>query len=76
MAVIQSGASADLLTIDPISKAARGTLYDAAGNLLITIDAAGAAKSLRLRCEMHYFRRSRLSPVRRMRYNPPMNSLK
>lgn len=32
MAVIQSGASADFLTIDPISKAARATLYDVNGN--------------------------------------------
>lgn len=32
MAVIQSGASADLWTIDPTSKAGRVTLYDSAGN--------------------------------------------
>lgn len=32
MAVIKSGASADLLTVDAASKAARATLYDAAGN--------------------------------------------
>ena len=31
MAVIKSGATADLLTIDPTSKAARVTLYDSAG---------------------------------------------
>lgn len=31
MAVIKSGATADLLTIDPISKAARVTLYDTTG---------------------------------------------
>lgn len=31
MALIQSGDSADLLTIDPTSKAARATLYDATG---------------------------------------------
>ena len=34
MAIIQSGASADLLTIDPTSKAARGTLYAADGSLI------------------------------------------
>src|SRR5258708_5658378 len=34
MAVIRSGASVDELTIDPISKAARVILYDAAGNAL------------------------------------------
>lgn len=32
MALIQSGATADLLTVDPTSKAARVTLYDNAGN--------------------------------------------
>lgn len=32
MAIIQSGASADNLTVDPTSKAARSTLYDTAGN--------------------------------------------
>ena len=32
MAIITSGASADTLTIDPISKAARTTLYDSSGN--------------------------------------------
>jgi hypothetical protein len=31
MAIIKSGATSDLLTIDPISKAARATLYDATG---------------------------------------------
>ena len=35
MAIIQSGASADLWTIDATSKAGRATLYDAAGNALI-----------------------------------------
>lgn len=35
MAQIQSGASADLLTIDPISKAARAALYDTDGNPLV-----------------------------------------
>lgn len=34
MAIIQSGASADLLTVDPASKGARVTLYDSAGNEL------------------------------------------
>lgn len=34
MAVIKSGATADELTIDPTSKAARITLYDSAGNEL------------------------------------------
>lgn len=34
MAQIQSGASADLLTIDPTAKAARALLYDGAGNPL------------------------------------------
>lgn len=32
MAIIKSGASTDVLTIDPSSKAARVTLYDSAGN--------------------------------------------
>jgi hypothetical protein len=32
MAVIKSGASTDVLTVDATSKAARATLYDAAGN--------------------------------------------
>jgi hypothetical protein len=35
MAVIKSGAGTDQLTIDAVSKAARVTLYDATGNLLI-----------------------------------------
>lgn len=33
MAVLKSGIASDLLTIDPVSKALRATLYDAAGNL-------------------------------------------
>jgi len=37
MAVIKSGATSDQLTVDPTSKAARVTLYDAAGNDL-TLD--------------------------------------
>lgn len=35
MAVIESGASADLLTVDPTSKAGRVTLYDPAGNPIL-----------------------------------------
>ncbi len=35
MAVIQSGADATQLTVDPGSKAARETLYDASGNVLV-----------------------------------------
>lgn len=34
MAKIESGATSDLLTIDPISKAARVALYDASGNAI------------------------------------------
>lgn len=34
MAQIQSGASSDLLTIDPTSKAARVALYDSSGNII------------------------------------------
>ena len=34
MAIIQSGAGASLLTIDPTSNAARATLYDANGNVI------------------------------------------
>lgn len=34
MAVIKSGASADQLTVDPTSKAARAALYDAAGSVI------------------------------------------
>ena len=41
MAIIQSGASADLLTVDPASKAARVTLYDSAGNELAKSPAGG-----------------------------------
>lgn len=40
MANIQSGASADLLTVDPTSKAARTTLYDAIGNVLAVLRGA------------------------------------
>lgn len=48
MAEIKSGASADKLTIDPTSKAARVTLYDARGNLMgqkATYAAAVTAKT-------------------------------
>lgn len=34
MAIIKSGVSTDVLTIDPTSKAARATLYDASGNVI------------------------------------------
>lgn len=43
MAIIQSGSSSDLLTIDAVSKAARVTLYDSNGNNLIGL---GAISSL------------------------------
>lgn len=42
MAAIQSGASSDLLTIDPVSKAARVTLYDPAGNEIFQRPPTGA----------------------------------
>jgi hypothetical protein len=42
MAQIQSGATSDLLTVDPTSKAARATLYDSAGNELIAIPTEGS----------------------------------
>ncbi len=35
MAVIKSGASTDQLSIDPTSKAARVTIYDSSGNLIV-----------------------------------------
>jgi hypothetical protein len=41
MAIIQSGATADTLTIDPSSNAARATLYDSSGNELIREPAGG-----------------------------------
>lgn len=37
MAVIESGATSDILTIDPTSKAARVTLYDSLGRELIPV---------------------------------------
>jgi hypothetical protein len=40
MAILQSGATADLLTIDPISKAARQILFDSAANPLHKADKA------------------------------------
>lgn len=36
MAIIKSGATSDQLTIDPTSKAARVTLYDASGNIVVS----------------------------------------
>lgn len=42
MAQIQSGASADLLTVDATSKAARGTLYDVNGNVISKQDKAAS----------------------------------
>lgn len=40
MAEIVSGASTDKLTVDPVSKAARASLYDAAGNIAMLADGA------------------------------------
>jgi hypothetical protein len=48
MAQIQSGATSDLLTVDPTSKAARVTLYDTRGNVCAqkaTYSAATTAKT-------------------------------
>jgi len=42
MATVQSGAGATLLRIDPVSEAARATLYDSLGNELITKPSAGS----------------------------------
>lgn len=42
---IRSGATSDLQTIDPTSKAARVTLYDAAGNIALIPTASNAAAS-------------------------------
>lgn len=47
MAIIQSGAGSDLLTIDPVSKAARVTLYDAAGNAVVRGDGDSADANVR-----------------------------
>jgi hypothetical protein len=47
VAQIKSGATSDLLTVDPTSKAARGTLYDTSGNVIVApnrtavVEAAG-----------------------------------
>jgi hypothetical protein len=46
VAVIKSGFSSDQWVIDPISKAGRVTLYDAAGNPLVTIPISAAALPL------------------------------
>jgi hypothetical protein len=37
MAIIKSGATTDELTVDPVSKAARVTLYDPAGNVIQSV---------------------------------------
>lgn len=42
MPTIQSGATSDLLTIDPTSKAARATLYDSSGNELVVKPTEGS----------------------------------
>lgn len=47
MAQIQSGATADLLTVDPSSKAGRVSLYDTAGNHVVRADADPAATNIR-----------------------------
>jgi hypothetical protein len=40
LAVIQSGATSDLLTVDPTSKAGRVSIYDSAGNLITSANRA------------------------------------
>ena len=45
MAIIQSGATTDTLTVDATSKAARATLYDATGNVAIVADKTNRASS-------------------------------
>lgn len=45
MATIESGASADLLTVDATSKAARVSLYDAAGGILVPANRAATSDS-------------------------------
>jgi hypothetical protein len=47
MALIQSGASADFLTIEPAAKAARVALYDAQGNPIVRADGDSAASAIR-----------------------------
>jgi hypothetical protein len=42
MALIQSGATSDLLTIDPTSKAARVSMYDPSGNPMVVTDGMNA----------------------------------
>ena len=41
MAIIKSGASTDVLTIDPVSKAGRATLYKADGTLIVPLADGG-----------------------------------
>jgi hypothetical protein len=48
VALIQSGADATLLTVDPTSKAARVTLYDASGNPLPTLSVDVTDRAARL----------------------------
>lgn len=45
MAIIQSGASADLLTVDPTSKASRTTLYGTNGSVISQTNGANAAST-------------------------------
>jgi hypothetical protein len=45
MAEIKSGAGADLLTVDAVSKAARTSLYDAAGNAAVLASGAQPAEA-------------------------------
>jgi hypothetical protein len=45
LAIIQSGATTDLLTVDPTSKAGRVSIYDAAGNLLSAANRAAIAET-------------------------------
>jgi hypothetical protein len=49
MAKIESGATADLLTVDPASKAARVTLYDAAGAPMHPADNARGTALIKVR---------------------------
>ena len=50
MAQIQSGATADLLTVDPTSKAARVTLYDSTGRELFPVVTGSYVTKLECRC--------------------------
>jgi hypothetical protein len=45
MAQIQSGASTDVLTVDPTSKAARASIYDSSGNLLTSASRAAVTET-------------------------------